>query len=386
MRNILKLLALVLAATLLSSCVSQKPGIFGKLPELYRQAASSRQNLEEMLASASLSDDKAALAMHEFSTGLKEIQKQIEKEAETLKGTMVPVSASNACGFKANRAFIELVKPGIVTQVIIKIPAEADSTVMANNQAYLTFTDEDNEPVAKSLAWYDKNAKAIRLEIPFALNDNENAVSPNAFCHYDMAMGIKLVSAAEYNADNSEQQSSTLLKIEKFDSLNPAAGNNDTSSATNSKDSTENQEPEEVAWSGPLLSPKGVGAVTLGAPLTDLPDHMEGVYDHKHLEKQFDEMEEEPMLTASFSVKGKTVITALGDEQGNIVFITVETPDIKVEIDGHFIGVGDPIPELMRLKGVKPDKSGAFAATYHGISFAPTPTGLIHSISIGAVW
>ena len=97
-------------------------------------------------------------------------------------------------------------------------------------------------------------------------------------------------------------------------------------------------------------------------------------------------MEEETMLTAVFYQNGQRVMTALGDEQGNLVFLTVEAPNIKIDVNGHYFGVGDPLQPLYLLKGVVIDESGAFAATYHGISIAPTPTGAIHAISIGAVW
>ncbi len=386
MNRKLSLLAILLAAAMMSSCISQNPGIFGNLPEIYRHVAEQRRDVDELLADGTATDDEAAAAARGYTASLDAMQKLLQKEAKALKGHSIPLSTSRDCGYSASSAVIEEVTPGLVTKVLIRIPVKANAERTDDRQAYLTFLDADGLPVAKSIAWYDPDAKAVRLEVPFALIEEEKAVSPEAFDHYEQTMSLRLVGYKEYNSDNVEQPSSTLLKLEGSPLMHGDSATMDSAENALLSDSTATDDPEAEAWNGPLLDAKGVGHIRLGAALTALPDHDEGVYDHKHLEKQFDEMEEEPMLTASFRLNGKTVATALGDEQGNIIFITIETPDIKVEIDGHYFGVGDPIPDLLKMKGVKPDESGAFAATYHGISFTPTPSGAIHSISVGAVW
>lgn len=380
------LLALALTSLLLTSCISKTQGIFGSLPDLYESVASLRRDLDASIDSGAFDDKDAAKAMKEFNSKLEDMMLQIQSEAKLLKGVQIPISVTEESGYNTPKAFIETVIPGFTTIVSIRIPAEAGPKRLSDKKAFVCFLDEDSLPVAKALAWYDAKQKSILLDVPFSLLDGESAPPKGAFDHYGQVTAIRLVGEKEYYSDNSEKQEGTLLTLEQPRVEISDSTSHDTSSINAPVDSIANKEEKDNAWEGPVLTPKGVGVIRLGASLVDLPGHVNGLYEHKVLEKQYDEMEEEPMLTATFRNGGKTIISALGDEQGNIVFITIETSDIKVEIDGHVIGVGDPVSQLLKIKGVKPDESGAFAATYHGISFTPTPTGKIHSISVGAVW
>lgn len=369
---------------LLSSCLNERPGMFGRLPSLYEQTATEQRHLQALLSDGSESDSEMQDNMASFMQGVKHFEHEVKTEAARLQGQPVIIDASAASGLRPKGATIEKVNPGIITTVVINIPLA--ETPRQGDIGYLCFLDEDGEPVGKTEAHYDANTHSMRLVIPFAVNPDGETVEEGAFEHYDKAMRLRLVSNSEYMADNFEgEPAGTLL------TLNPSAQPADTLARPDTTmlltpDTTAQAEPDAPEWNGPVLTAKGIGPVTLGASLKSLPEHLPGVYDSRQLEKQYDEMEEEPMLTATFYFEGEVVMTALGDEQGNLVFLTVESPHIKIEIDGQYFGVGDPLQPIYGLKGVKRDETGAFAATYHGISLAPTPTGEIHTISIGAVW
>lgn len=381
------LLTLVSVSIMLSSCMNREVGIFGRLPELYEQAASRQRDLELLLRAGKATDIQAQQAMHSYMQYTAEMARHIEQEAKLLTGSDINVTATSASGIHPTSAKITNVRSGIVTIVEISIELAAPSA--DTSSAYLCFMDEDGEPIAKSEAWYDTSGQRLRIDVPFALNPDGATAPEGTFMLYDKAMRLRIVSPHEYMADNFEGDSSgALLSLPTSLANDTSVQSSDSVLTTETLDSLSNIQPlnDVEIWTGPVLTPKGIGDVHLGASLSSLPSAVNGLYDHKKLDKQYDEMEEEPMLTATFYQDGKIVMTALGDEQGNLIFLTVESPLIKVDIDGHYIGVGDSLQDLLKLKGVAEDESGAFAATYHGVSFAPTPSGKVHAISIGAVW
>lgn len=372
---------------LLTSCGIQQTGIFGNLPELYEDAAERQRAMEAMLRSGETDDEDARQAMALFMGSVRVLQANVTEEAKNLIGKEFPVTASAASGLQPEHGKITNVRPGVVTTVEINIPVH--NQLRAAQPSFLYFLDEDGEIVAKSEAWYDPQKNTLRLDVPFAINPDGHTVEKGAFQHYDSAVKLMLISEQEFRSENfNESLPSTLLSLPPVSIQKDTIATEDTMALIAENDTVDNKntENEKQKWHGPILSAKGIGPVVLGASLKSLPDHLPGVYSNKRLEKQIDEMEEEPLLTATFYEDGKAVMTALGDEQGNIIFLTVESPNIKIDVQGHYFGVGDSLQPLMRLKGVVPDETGAFAASYHGISIAPTPTGLIHAISIGAVW
>lgn len=380
------LCAIFALGVFLSSCMSERRGIFGSLPEMYEQTASQQRDLEELLASGSADDQEAARAMRDFMQSVKSLENNATRESKSLVGRKVSVVASQASGLRVQGGEIAAVSPGAVTTVEIRVPLDK---APAGGKAYFCFLDDDGEPVAKALGWYDARTRAVRLQVPFAISTDGVTVPEGAFDHYDLTQRLALVSESEYRQDSYVPTEQT-VKEETVDSgaaLPDTIQLDDSAILTVEPDSVlaEAEEPEPQ-WTGPVLNSNGVGEVRLGASLRALPDHIHGLYDRKKLETEIDEMEEEALLTATFYMGKQRVMTALGDEQGNIVFLTVEAPTIKIDVDGHFFAVGDKLAPLYGLRGVSIDETGAFACTYRGISVSPTPTGRIHSISIGAVW
>lgn len=371
----------------LSSCMSERRGIFGCLPEIYEQTASQQRDLEALLASGSADDQEAAQAMHSFMQSVKSLENNVTRESKSLLGRKVSVVASPASGLKVNGGEIAAVSPGTVTTVEIRVPMDK---APVGSTAYFCFLDDDGEPVAKARGWYDAKARAVRLQVPFAISTDGVTVPEGAFDHYDLTQRLALVSESEYRKDSYVPTEQTIKQPTTVDSGMAQPDTillDDSAILTIEPDSLPGEAAEpEPQWVGPVLNSNGVGEVRLGASLKGLPDHIHGLYDRKKLETEIDEMEEEALLTATFYLGKQRVMTALGDEQGNIVFLTVEAPTIKIDVDGHFFAVGDRLAPLYELHGVAIDETGAFACTYRGISVSPTPTGRIHSISIGAVW
>lgn len=380
------LCAIFALGVFLSSCVSERRGIFGSLPEMYEQTASQQRDLEALLASGSADDQEAAQAMRGFMQSVKTLENNATRESKSLLGRKVSVVASPASGLKANGGEIAAVSPGTVTTVEIRVPM---GKAPVGGKAYFCFLDDDGEPVAKALGWYDAKARAVRLQVPFAISTDGVTVPEGAFDHYDLTQRLALVSESEYRQDSYVPTEQT-VKQPAVDSgmMQPDSILLDDSAilAIEADSVLSEAEEPEPQWVGPVLNSNGVGEVRLGASLKALPDHIHGLYDRKKLETEIDEMEEEALLTATFYLGKQRVMTALGDEQGNIVFLTVEAPTVKIDVDGHFFAVGDRLAPLYELRGVAIDETGAFACTYRGISVSPTPTGHIHSISIGAVW
>lgn len=380
------LYAIMALGMLLSSCVSEQHGIFGNLPKMYEQAAEQQRDLEELLSSGSADDIEAAEATRAFMHTIKELKNNAKRESKILVGRNIPVIASKASGLKVSKSEIVAVTPGIVTTVEIRV--EVDKSPVGG-VAYFCFLNDDNEPVAKATGWYDTKIKTIRLQIPFALNTDGVTAPEGAFNHYDLTHGLALISANEYRQDRyvPAEQAVSYITLDPVIVRPDTLHLTDTTILTETPDSILSEaEVSEHHWTGPVLNSNGVSEVRLGASIKTLPEHIHGLYDRKKLEKEIDEMEEEALLTATFYLGSQRVMTALGDEQGNIIFLSVEAPTIKIDVDGHFFAVGDMLAPMYELRGVTIDETGAFACTYRGISISPTPTGRIHSISIGAVW
>lgn len=380
------LCAIMALGMLLSSCVSERRGIFGSLPEMYEQAAGQQRDLEELLSSGSVDDREAAEATRAFMQSVKVLENNSRRESKALVGRRISVVASPASGLKVREGKIAAMTPGTVTTVEIQVQVDK---APVGGVAYFCFLDDENEPVAKATGWYDAKIKAIRLQVPFALNTDGVTAPEGAFNHYDLTHGLALISANEYRRDSyvPAEEAVSQTTLDSVSVMPDTLHLTDTAILTEETDSllTQAEEPQEQ-WTGPVLNSNGVSEVRLGASIKGLPEHIHGLYDRKKLEKEIDEMEEEALLTATFYLGKQRVMTALGDEQGNIIFLTVEAPTIKIDVDGHFFAVGDKLAPMYELKGVTIDETGAFACTYRGISVSPTPTGRIHSISIGAVW
>ena len=133
-----------------------------------------------------------------------------------------------------------------------------------------------------------------------------------------------------------------------------------------------------------VLTPQGVDKITLGADVKKLPKLIEGLYDKVSVKSEYNEVEDEQTTTATFTLKGKEVLTAMADDGGKIIYIGVSAKDISVKIGEAYFHVGSSVKDLLKAKGVQKDES--YAAVYNGIQFNGDVNGKICDISVGSAW
>lgn len=132
------------------------------------------------------------------------------------------------------------------------------------------------------------------------------------------------------------------------------------------------------------LTAQGIGAITIGANINKLPKSIEGLYDKVSVKSEYNEVEDEKTTTATFTLKGKEVLTAMAYDDGKITYIGASSKDVAVKIGDAYFHVGSSVKELLKAKGVKKDES--YAAVYNGIQFNQDGSGKIYDISIGSAW
>jgi len=181
-------------------------------------------------------------------------------------------------------------------------------------------------------------------------------------------------------------------KTSKGDVANDSTAVADTVANSDSLQATENQETvngdasKTAAQETPdyVLTAQGVGAITIGANINKLPKSIEGLYDKVAVKSEYNEVEDEKTTTATFTKKGKEVMTAMADDNGKITYIGVSSKDVAVKVGDAYFKVGSSVKELLKAKGVKKDES--YAAVYNGIQFNQDASGKIYDMSIGSAW
>lgn len=181
-------------------------------------------------------------------------------------------------------------------------------------------------------------------------------------------------------------------KTSKGDVANDSTAVADTVANSDSLQATENQETvngdasKTAAQETPnyVLTAQGVGAITIGANINKLPKSIEGLYDKVAVKSEYNEVEDENTTTATFTKKGKEVMTAMADDNGKITYIGVSSKDVAVKVGDAYFKVGSSVKELLKAKGVKKDES--YAAVYNGIQFNQDASGKIYDMSIGSAW
>ena len=181
-------------------------------------------------------------------------------------------------------------------------------------------------------------------------------------------------------------------KTSKGDVANDSTAVADTVANSDSLQATENQETvngdasKTAAQEIPdyWLTAQGVGAIIIGANINKLPKSIEGLYDKVAVKSEYNEVEDENTTTATFTKKGKEVMTAMADDNGKITYIGVSSKDVAVKVGDAYFKVGSSVKELLKAKGVKKDES--YAAVYNGIQFNQDASGKIYDMSIGSAW
>ncbi len=380
--DIIRTVILLILLTTLTGCDREEEGIFGALPRIYAEMTQVENKMNRHTSNDATTPEK----LKDILTELRDLEAEAQTECLRIKGSKVNCSASLTCGYTIADGEIANAEGGSISTVSIRIAAQRDSA--SNDQVYCFFLSHDNKIVSKEHGFYSSEANAIYINIEFNAMPSGKLCSPEFFDRYKSVSHIIIVSVDEFTSgiipQHTRRAANITIRQDALDDL--ITPGNLHQPKPIEKDTVAQPEEEVQLYDGPVLTNDGVGEVRIGAAINDLPEHLQGIYDSRKVEMESDEMEEEMLITATFYRNGKVVMTALGDTQGNIVYLSVDGSGIKTEIDGKYFGVGDALRSLMKQKGVKRDTTGAFAAHYGDISFSSTPRGKIHSMAIGAVW
>ena len=133
-----------------------------------------------------------------------------------------------------------------------------------------------------------------------------------------------------------------------------------------------------------VMTDKGVDKITLGADINKLPKSVEGLYDKVVVKSEYNAMEDETTTTATFTLKGKEVMTAMADEANKVCYVAVQAPGVGVKIGNATFEVGAPVNEVLKANGVKKDDT--YAAVYGKVQFEADVNNKVCNISVGSAW
>lgn len=153
-----------------------------------------------------------------------------------------------------------------------------------------------------------------------------------------------------------------------------------TDSATISTDTTA-ATTEAATPATPAFTAQGIGPVKMQTAIKSLPKQADGLYDKIDLVTEHNDMEDEDVYTATFSLNGQKMFSAMAGDDGAIFYISTDSPTIRLDIDGTGVGVGTPVKDLLKLKGVK--KGNDYAAQYGDVWFNADASGTITEFGIG---
>lgn len=165
---------------------------------------------------------------------------------------------------------------------------------------------------------------------------------------------LSIVSCGGGNAPQKQAAAENAQKEEYDSGVIPAAGNGVAQKAA---------QPTHKF----LMTDKGVDKITIGANVNTLPKSIEGLYDKVAVTSEYNAMEDETETMATFTQKGKEVMSAMAGDDGKVYQICVQAPGVAVKIGDAYFQVGSSIKELMKAKGVKKDE--AYAAVFGKVLF-----------------
>ena len=102
------------------------------------------------------------------------------------------------------------------------------------------------------------------------------------------------------------------------------------------------------------------------------------------VKSEYNAMEDETTTTATFTLKGKEVMTAMADEANKVCYVTVQAPGVGVKIGTATFEVGAPVNEVLKANGVKKDDT--YAAVYGKVQFEADVNNKVCNISVGSAW
>ncbi len=124
-------------------------------------------------------------------------------------------------------------------------------------------------------------------------------------------------------------------------------------------------------------------AIKLGDKIADLPKSIDGLYDTFSATDAVS-MDDEEITEITFSLNGMDMFMATSYDKLTIAWISVTSPDIRVEILDRVYGVGDAFPDVVKKNELAWDDAygGMFFYKEYAIPY-DTEKNEIVSISIG---
>jgi len=333
---------------------AQKPGLFDDIVEGYLELGEIEQKMIDKFQEGergNVSKEEFGVFMQQMREKQESVKENIKEKLQNMGEKPFPVSASEAVGVTFSGSVLTA-KGACPTIVNIKAKP---STSFSGPAVYAIFLDSDNQIVFKTIGGVRDDG---RINVGYHINymqSGRKPISKEEIKKYASIAKLMIVTKEEYKAGYV-----------------PAAA------TVSSSKAAVLEIPKHV------LTSQGVGAITIDANINKLPKSIEGLYDKVTVKSEYNEVEDEKTTTATFTLKGKEVMTAMADDNGKIIYIGVSSKDVAVKIGDTYFQVGSSVKELLKAKGVKKDES--YAAVYDGIQFNQDASGKIYDMSIGSAW
>lgn len=122
----------------------------------------------------------------------------------------------------------------------------------------------------------------------------------------------------------------------------------------------------------PDLTAKGLGPLTVGMSLDSIPEGVAGLYDIIDSDGTPD------ALVYTFMLGDQQMFEAFTFDGKTLDMISIDSPEIPVSVSGGTLHLGDPMVNLLKLRGVTTeyvtaDDSGQWYWRYEGLWFYPDP-------------
>lgn len=329
-----------------SETVADDKGVLADLVDVYVDMAKLELDLEEKYAKNDISGD----GFQKYQTKLQEYEKKAKELGATYEGKPIKFESSEGLGITFADGVIAKVNAGRALQVNFRAKPSAEV-----NPVYAYFLDANNNLVLKTVGNYRKSDGTVDVTLRMAVKGMRKTTPVESWKKIATITKIMVVTKDEYNAG-----------------VVPAAANGATKKV------------EAQSASKFVMTDKGVDKITLGADINKLPKSVEGLYDKVVVKSEYNAMEDETTTTATFTLKGKEVMTAMADEANKVCYVAVQAPGVGVKIGTATFEVGTSVNDVLKANGVKKDDT--YAAVYGKVQFEADVNNKVCNISVGSAW
>ncbi len=333
----------------------QESGLFDDIVDVCVQMSENEQEMAEKFQEANqgkIKPDEAQQFLKQKMEEQKTLKAKLQEALQDLGEKPFPVSASEAVGVSFSEG---VVTANGVGTTVINIKAKPSAPV-AGPSVYAYGLDSDNQIVYKTIGGVGSDGRiTASFRISIFSGPSKKLIPVEQIKKYASIVKLMVVTKEEYDAG-----------------FVPGSG------APAPQQTTAQSAPKFE------LTSQGVDKVVIGADVKKLPKSVDGLYDKVVVNSEYNAMEDETTTNATFTLNGKDVMSAMADDDGEIIWIGVTTNAVAVKIGDAYFQVGSLVKDLLKAKGVKKDES--YAAVYNGIQFNKDVNGKISEISVGSSW